>query len=394
MEQDPFSESRSKSSKRALAQKNGRKKPGLKRPGELDTSGQLFNTFGISLPSNASRQEVFQAALKLSVTGGDFIDTRVYLFSRRTASGIVKRPRPVFVNSTVLRAMSPDLDTLLSGGFSESVISHLDPTFQPPDQYVSVEEYQYEFDSDLDDDDDDDSDDIQNTESCDLHKSNGRGHDESVMEPREEPAVPDDLKVTSESISSANWGQSAVGVSSGVNPQVGGNVGRTVVVKDMAYKTWQSLIFYIYTGQLEFAPLRSQIPAIRDVNGKATERNRSYQPPSCSPKSMYRLADKYGLKELKDLAVNDLKVKLSADNILAELFSPFTSWYSEIRDIEIEYLCNSGRQTAVLASIPQWLDNSVLASLIQKLANTSSTRCPHGCNSSFSRNCHSCGRHF
>lgn len=111
MEQDPFSESRLKSSKRALAQKNGRKKPGLKRPGELDTSGQLLNIFGISLPSNASRQEVFQAALKLSVTGGDFIDTRVYLFSRRTASGIVKRPRPVFVNSTVLRAMSPDLDT-------------------------------------------------------------------------------------------------------------------------------------------------------------------------------------------------------------------------------------------------------------------------------------------
>lgn len=202
----------------------------------------------------------------------------------------------------------------------------MDPTFQPPDQYVSVEEYQYEFDSDLDDDDDDDSDDIQNTESCDLHKSNGRGHDESVMEPREEPAVPDDLKVTSEvqqvSLTIFNCLTKSVYIISQLGtfcrgsefwcqstgrwerwPHCGGeghgiqdvSVSFTAVSSICIVLTsysWQSLIFYIYTGQLEFAPLRSQIPAIRDVNGKATERNRSYQPPSCSPKSMYRLADK------------------------------------------------------------------------------------------------------
>ena len=65
-------------------------------------------------------------------------------------------------------------------------------------------------------------------------------------------------------------------------------------------------------------------------------------PPECSPKSMYRLADEVGLSiytfgtpgnlnlsqlgltELKKLAMEDIKTKLSSDNILVELFSTFT----------------------------------------------------------------------
>ena len=47
---------------------------------------------------------------------------------------------------------------------------------------------------------------------------------------------------------------------------------------------WASYIFFRYTGQVSFLPLKS-------AQGSSKRRpNDPNQPPSCSPKSMYRLA--------------------------------------------------------------------------------------------------------
>lgn len=92
------------------------------------------------------------------------------------------------------------------------------------------------------------------------------------------------------------------------SPSAFGSMGRTVIVKGTAYKTyvrlavvyhlipslmndirWVALVAYLYTGQITFAPLRSASQSPDDAESSHLEDPR---PNSCSPKSMYRLADK------------------------------------------------------------------------------------------------------
>lgn len=61
---------------------------------ELDTNKKLFT----------------QAAVKHSLLGGAFIDTKFYAFSRKRGSGIVDRPKAVYANSAILRAASKYFD--------------------------------------------------------------------------------------------------------------------------------------------------------------------------------------------------------------------------------------------------------------------------------------------
>ena len=45
----------------------------------------------------------------------------------------------------------------------------------------------------------------------------------------------------------------------------------------------------------------------------------------CSPKSMYRLADKYGLDKVKELSAEAIHARITSDNVLPELFSSITA---------------------------------------------------------------------
>lgn len=106
-------------------------------------------------------------------------------------------------------------------------------------------------------------------------------------------------------------------------------------VRDVAYKTWLALASYFYTGSVAFSRLRST------AAGKKRETivpPMPHDPPLCSPKSMYRLADKYGLHDLKKLSLENIRSQLTADNIVPELFSRFTSRYAEVRDLEVKLL--------------------------------------------------------
>lgn len=55
----------------------------------------------------------------------------------------------------------------------------------------------------------------------------------------------------------------------------------TPVVQDGAHRTWRALVLYLYNDRVAFAPLRTEGRDHMHVDGQA-----------CSPKSMYRLADK------------------------------------------------------------------------------------------------------
>lgn len=54
---------------------------------------------------------------------------------------------------------------------------------------------------------------------------------------------------------------------------------------------WQALLSYLYTDRVAFAPLRSAVQSSNDGTN-TTHLRHPFDPPLCSPKSMYRLADK------------------------------------------------------------------------------------------------------
>ncbi|CAK5264144.1 unnamed protein product [Mycena citricolor] len=111
--------------------------------------------------------------------------------------------------------------------------------------------------------------------------------------------------------------------------------GRVVVVKDTAYKTLKALLMYLYTGEIHFRSLRS--------NPEPAEASSRVQGPICSPKSMYRLADKLqlGLDELKMLSQARISASLAESNILEEVFSSFTSTYPVIQELEVGILTSN-----------------------------------------------------
>jgi hypothetical protein len=120
-----------------------------------------------------------------------------------------------------------------------------------------------------------------------------------------------------------------------------------VPIRTTAYRTWRALLFYLETGCIFFAPLRSSYPGSSTVESwrSYAHRNRfAYNeingdyPFECSPKSMYALADMIGLEELKAIAFTRIKASLSRKTILQELSSPFTMKYKEVRSHQLEFL--------------------------------------------------------
>ncbi|KAG1816465.1 uncharacterized protein BJ212DRAFT_1461600 [Suillus subaureus] len=123
---------------------------------------------------------------------------------------------------------------------------------------------------------------------------------------------------------------------------------RMVLVRSTAFATWACYIYYCYTGQVSFYPLRSKDPLSR--------RNNTTQTLRCSPKSMYRLALKVSVlscvlhgnrltripklknARLEALAFQAIKSSLRESNILAEAFSWFTAQYTDIQNMELDLL--------------------------------------------------------
>lgn len=58
-----------------------------------------------------TRQQTIHAALNLSLSGGIFIDTRFYLFSRRSSSGTASTPLSVYASSMALMDASLEFQT-------------------------------------------------------------------------------------------------------------------------------------------------------------------------------------------------------------------------------------------------------------------------------------------
>ncbi|KAI0338353.1 hypothetical protein BDW22DRAFT_707512 [Trametopsis cervina] len=269
------------------------------------------------------KQMIMQRELGRSLIGGSFADVKFYAFSRRRSTGVIDKPLPVHANSALVRASSAYFEGFFNAEFTEAKSTSLLSGF-PNDKQDFTAEYGYDSDSDLEDED---------------VSGENRGDDGKATQR-------DELAKTSANRLDADEAESP---STDLTLLAGGPHGQVIVLRDVAFSTCKALMFYIYTGKVRFARLRSQsvLPA-----AKASGANLA---PLCSPKSMYRLADKFGFDELKKIAKNDILAKLYADNIIAELRSSLTSSYDAIRDMEVKLACQAQYFPVVLAGTPQWI---------------------------------------
>ncbi|KAK7682319.1 hypothetical protein QCA50_014523 [Cerrena zonata] len=216
---------------------------------------------------------------------------------------------------------------------------------------VDAEEYGYQSDSDLEDDWD--LDDLRSPTSSSSGGKKGKGKADDaddIDEPNVKPVV----------------SKSTIGVE------------HTVLVTDVAANTWEALLFYIYTGKVQFASLRSEGAEERMCAMKQHKHDHPHRPPLCSPKSIYRLADKIGLDGLKAQALVELKKRLDSKMILDEIFSRFSSWYPDILKAQVDFFCDHAlSDPRVMLGLQQKIrgivkgdvqhGDNVLMSLLQRL---------------------------
>jgi len=116
------------------------------------------------------------------------------------------------------------------------------------------------------------------------------------------------------------------------------------------YRTWRAMLFYLETGCVFFAPLRSSFREYDETSSENTWRDYARRhrtaisaiegdfPYESSPKSLYSLADMMELESLKTLAFDQIKASFTTANILKELVSPITFKYEAIKAAEFSYL--------------------------------------------------------
>ncbi|KAF8214583.1 hypothetical protein K438DRAFT_1801718 [Mycena galopus ATCC 62051] len=264
-------------------------------PATIAITVQFGAGLGMTLPRPRERVE---AALAETIRGEEVIDIKFYAYTHKGA-GYVARPRPMFAKTALLRGHSEALDTYLSGvsgpaGFAESKLVDLDADVPQEEKFTN---YDYMSDSDLDTDDE---------EETASEETTG-----AFISSSELPPFPPS-RLTSPSAEVAQV----------TTPR---RIGHVVAVKGHAFRTWNALLYYLYTNKIVFCTPSSRAHGTSQI-------------PECSAKSMYRLADKFHLEKLKSLALESLRFQLSANNIVREAFSTFTSLFPEIQDIEAEFL--------------------------------------------------------
>ncbi|EIW63026.1 uncharacterized protein TRAVEDRAFT_43330 [Trametes versicolor FP-101664 SS1] len=280
------------------------------------------------LPSNATREQVSQHTMRHSIATGTFEDVKFFLFSRRKRSGIVYAPRPLFANSALVCKASAHFDFVFAARFVESEMSL---RALSGDNRQAASHHAVPLPAVV-------TDDLEASSSPvgTLTVFTGEEKHNQAQVKADEDTLEDRFI---QPLSGEGAADSAV--------QICRRPGRVVMIEDIAHRTWEAFIYYAYFEQVSFAPLGSQ--------NLARVPTKPYQAPQCSPKSMFRLAEKYGVEKLKQLAAADLQTKMIAHNIFVELFSSFTMTYPGVLDAELQYLRDHIAEEAVYRQIPTWV---------------------------------------
>ncbi|KAJ7088365.1 hypothetical protein B0H15DRAFT_289261 [Mycena belliarum] len=273
-------------------------------PPTVTITVKLPASLGLSIPRSIGQR--LERTLIDTMHGKEVVDVKFYALTRRSA-GYVGRPQGILAKASLLQGYSDSLDVLiLGGGFTESRLVDLD---EEQIDTELLEDYDYMSDSDLDDDED--GPDEEETSSLATPANSDNNASAVNADPFNTPLP---------------WSAPATPVSLPHYTPTR-RMGRVVVIRGTAFKTWKALLYYLYTSKLSFST-EFVTQAIQD----------EYEVPRSSAKSMFRLADKLGLDELKSLSLSSIRGRLTKENIIREVFCKFTSMYPEVQDIEVEFL--------------------------------------------------------
>ncbi|KAG1753013.1 hypothetical protein EDB19DRAFT_980524 [Suillus lakei] len=307
------------------------------------------------------------SALRQSMNGGEFADTKYYVMSKRRTWRSSGETRFVYANNAVLGHGVGVASVPPSSTTENSTLVHYESESR---LMRDAEKYNYDLDSDIEEEDENEKEkekekenEKEKTKTKTKTKTNAkaRGKEQGTYNHPPPyryslshslgvaPSESDFSDTTSDSSALSSdddlsWTEWAAQRPPGFRstdtlkpeaeplPPPFAPTQRMVLVRDTAFATWASYVYYCYTGQVSFYPLKSKDRLCRRNNTPQTQTLR------CSPKSMYRLAVKLKNARLEALAFQAIKSSLSKSNILDEAFSWFTAQYPGIQTMELELL--------------------------------------------------------
>ncbi|KAG2130712.1 hypothetical protein DEU56DRAFT_982052 [Suillus clintonianus] len=271
----------------------------------------------------SSNQAQISTLLRKSLLG-ELLDTQFYLFSARSKHGNIRvaaEIRSLFANDEGLTAGSKFFSGLLSAKtLKDPALIEVPLEHHPAsEEILSLNDYGYASDSDLDEGEEEDetNETVQDNEKLELQANVSAGTTPLIK----------------------NYATKGV---YRTTPN------RKILVTDTAFNTWQALLYYLYTDEIVFAPLRSQGSQTAAQLGLG-------KPPPCSPKSMYRLACKIEQDVLRDKALAAIQSSLTEHNILQELSSSLTSRFPLILEMEVESLFQHITSATVMNDFPTFI---------------------------------------
>ncbi|KAF8124560.1 hypothetical protein EV363DRAFT_1586825 [Boletus edulis] len=340
--------------------------------GQLIPFSPLLSHFDPACQTRVNKH-VSKALLRKSLLGEELVNTQFHLFSARSSlSDRVVKPRVLCANNILLAKSSTYfLDCDVERRYTCSLIRRwsilrMTVTFLavPP-----VDEYGYGSDSDLEECNDP-------IPVTDLkpQKDQSTSKDDDVLS--DDGSVSSDMFVMSpeqpkgdapfaSNKDEAGSGSVASSETAAVQEPVGDDLKRNqmanamrlrslgsrhVLVKDTAFQTWYSLLNYLYTDKFNFLPLRSAMP----VGQPRTSCTSTSSPdePRCSAKSMYRLACKVRLDDLRDEAFHYIRSNLTEHNILQELACGLVSAHPDLLEMELDVLYAHITSPTIVAGFP------------------------------------------
>lgn len=116
---------------------------------------------------------------------------------------------------------------------------------------------------------------------------------------------------------------------------------RFVPITCAGVPTLQAVLLWLQSGHIKFAPLMTE----QFVDAKA-EMDDSMETDAVqwtrmmvvSPKAVYKVAHRFGLEGLKELASDAIEAQITPVNALTELFSKFTLKHEEIKEKRLDYV--------------------------------------------------------
>ncbi|KAI6042178.1 hypothetical protein EDC04DRAFT_2972895 [Pisolithus marmoratus] len=269
----------------------------------------------------------------------DINDVHFHIFARRSKSKALDS-RVLNANTALLENSSKYFAEL----FSSNVISPSTAMMnvKKNDEIfngIDLSEYGYESDSDLEDDT------VSPSQTQMIAGSDNDNKDLDTCVPTA-PTLEEGHDLFQQNVSRLSFERPACVQPNGVLYGPGG--GRHIFVKDGAFRTWYCLLHFLYTGTAEFAPLRSsgkQEPQGFPFN--ATEE------PKCSAKSMYRLAAKLNIEELRDRAIAFIRSNIDESNLLHELETGFTRRHLAVLEMELDLLSEKVASPLIVEGLPK-----------------------------------------